>query len=85
MCEPRLQITESEESGDRRSSQPSAASLLPHLDVAGLLHEPAGVLCSSVTLWQLDSEELESSLKVRLQEVFFRCLEGDMTKRKRRR
>lgn len=56
--------------------------LLPHLDVAGLLHELAGVLCSSVSFRQLDPEELESPFKVRLQKVLFRCLEGDMTKRR---
>lgn len=54
----------------------------PHLDVAGLLHEPAGVLRSSVTFRQLDSEELESPFKVRLQEVLFGSLEGDMTSRR---
>lgn len=50
----------------------------PYLDVAGLLHKPAGVLCSSVAFRELDSEELESPFKVRLQEVLFRRLERDM-------
>lgn len=50
----------------------------PYLYVAGLLHEPAGVLCSSVAFRELDSEELESPLKVCLQEVLLRCLERDM-------
>lgn len=56
--------------------------VLPHLDVAGLLHEPASVLCSSVAFRQLDSEELESPFEVCLQEVLFRCLEGDMKRRR---
>lgn len=47
----------------------------PYLDVAGLLHKPAGVLCSSVAFRELNSEELESPFKVCLQEVLFRCLE----------
>lgn len=50
----------------------------PYLDVAGLLHKPAGVLRSSVAFRELDSEELESPFEVRLQEVLFRCLERDM-------
>lgn len=37
-----------------------------YLDVAGLLHKPSGILSSSVTLRELDSEELESPFKVRL-------------------
>lgn len=56
--------------------------VLAHLDVTGLLHEPAGVLCSSVAFWQLDSEELESPFEVCLQEVLFRCLEGDVKRRR---
>jgi len=48
-----------------------------HLDVAGLLHQPPGVLCSSVALRQLDPEELEGSFEVRLQEVLFGGLERD--------
>lgn len=73
---------ESEESEDQRTyEQQMHVLLLPHLDVAGLLHEPAGILCSSVTFRQLDSEELESPFKVRLQKVLFRRLEGDMTRR----
>lgn len=72
------------QSGDQRTyEQQVHAWLLPHLDVAGLLHEPAGILCSAVTFRQLDSEELESPFKVRLQEVLFRCLEGDMMRRRR--
>lgn len=47
----------------------------PYLDVAGLLHKPAGILRSSVAFRELDSEELESPFKVRLQEVLFRRLE----------
>lgn len=74
---------QSEESEDHRTcEQQLHVLLLPHLDVAGLLHEPAGILCSSVTFRQLHSEELESPFKVRLQEVLFRCLEGDMTRRR---
>lgn len=48
-----------------------------YLDVAGLLHEPSGVLCSSVSFGELDSEKLESPLEVCLQQVLFRRLEGD--------
>lgn len=54
------------------------ASRDPYLDVAGLLHKPAGVFCGSVTFGELDSKELESTFKVRLQEVLFRRLKGDM-------
>lgn len=50
----------------------------PYLYIAGLLHEPAGILCSSVAFRELDSEELESPLKVCLQEVLLRCLEREM-------
>lgn len=50
----------------------------PYLDVAGLLHKPAGILCGSVAFRELDSEELESPFKVCLQEILFRSLEGDM-------
>lgn len=50
----------------------------PYLDVACLLHKPAGVLRGSVAFRELDSEELESAFKVRLQEILFRRLEGDM-------
>lgn len=49
---------------------------ISYLDVAGLLHEPSGVLCSSVSFGELDSEELESPLEVCLQQVLFRRLEG---------
>lgn len=49
----------------------------PYLDVAGLFHKPAGVLCCSVAFRELDSEELESPLKVSLQEILLRRLEGD--------
>lgn len=47
----------------------------PHLDVAGLLHEPAGVLRRSVALGQLHSEELESALEIGLQKVLFGSLQ----------
>lgn len=49
--------------------------LLPYLDVTRLLHEPSGILCSSVSFRELDPEELESPLKVCLQEVLFGRLE----------
>lgn len=45
-----------------------------YLDVAGLFHEPAGILRSSVALRELHSEELESPFEVCLQKVLFRCL-----------
>lgn len=54
---------------------------VPYLDIAGLLHKPAGVLGSSVAFRELDSEELESPFKVGLQEVLFRRLERDMRRR----
>lgn len=54
---------------------------ISYLDVAGLLHEPSGVLCSSVSFGELDSEELESPLEVCLQQVLFRRLEGDEEER----
>lgn len=40
-----------------------------YLDVTGLFHEPAGVLCSPVAFGQLDPEELQSPLKVSLKQV----------------
>lgn len=43
----------------------------PYLDVAGLFHEPAGILRCSVALRQLHSEELESALEIGLQKVLF--------------
>lgn len=43
----------------------------PYLDVAGLFHEPAGILCCSVAFRELDSEELESALEIGLQKVLF--------------
>lgn len=49
----------------------------PYLDVAGLLHQPPGVLGGSVALGELDSEEFEGSFEVRLQEVLFRCLQKE--------
>lgn len=52
------------------------SKLLSYLDVAGLLHKPSGVLCSSVSFGELDSEKLESPLEVCLQQVLFRRL-GD--------
>lgn len=42
-----------------------------YLDVAGLFHEPAGILCCSVAFRELDSEELESPFEIGLQKVLF--------------
>lgn len=47
----------------------------PYLDVAGLFHEPAGILRGSVAFRQLHSEELESALEIGLQKVLFGSLQ----------
>lgn len=51
--------------------------LLSYLNVARLFHKSSSIFCSSVSFGQLDSKELESPLKVGLQEVLFGRLQGE--------
>lgn len=51
--------------------------VLSYLNVARLFHKSSSIFCSSVSFGQLDPKELESPLKVGLQEVLFGGLEGE--------